>query len=98
MSRPVSPPGPCRTHVPPVEGCLPVETLRLDDPRALVSEVGRTADQLGALMATVHGEGLLCPPICDRGQAIEGGLARRPSPDAGPRQTAAMTPRGRHTT
>ena len=44
-----------------IEGCLPVETLRAEDLRALVSEVGRTADQLGAMLATVHGGKVALP-------------------------------------
>ena len=44
-----------------VEGCLPVEPLRVEDLRALVSEVGATADRLGVLLSAVHGGRVMLP-------------------------------------
>lgn len=38
-----------------VEGCLPVESLRVVDIGVLCTEVGRTADRLGSMLAAVHG-------------------------------------------
>ena len=38
-----------------VEGCLPMETLRVQDVGVLCTEVGMTADRLGLMLATVHG-------------------------------------------
>lgn len=48
-------------HCVTVEGCLPVESLRVQDVKALCAEVGMTADRLGSMLATVHG-GHLCFP------------------------------------
>ena len=44
-----------------VEGCLPVETLRAIDLRAVCYEVGMTADKLGSLLAAVHGGHVVFP-------------------------------------
>ncbi len=38
-----------------VEGCLPVQTLRVCDVRALCVEVGTTSDKLGSMLAAVFG-------------------------------------------
>ncbi len=47
-----------------VEGCLPVETLRVQDVGVLCTEVGTTADQLGSLLAAVHGGHAVFPDGC----------------------------------
>ncbi len=44
-----------------VEGCLPVETVRVEDMRALCAEVGTTADRLGSMLAAVHGGQVMLP-------------------------------------
>ena len=44
-----------------VEGCLPVETMRSEDLRALCSEVGTTADRLGSMLSAVHGGQVTLP-------------------------------------
>ena len=56
-------------HAVMVEGCLPVEPLRARDLKALVHEVGRTADRLGTMLATVHGGQVVLPAVT----AVEGG-------------------------
>ena len=38
-----------------VEACMPIEILRPLDVGCMVSEVGRTADTLGSMLAAVHG-------------------------------------------
>jgi hypothetical protein len=55
-----------------VEGCLPVETLRPKDLRALCFEVGTTADRLGSMLAAVHGGHVVFPEGCDAGYECEG--------------------------
>ena len=49
-----------------VEACLPVEVLRPLDVGCLVSEVGRTADRLGSMLAAVHGGWVANPEAADR--------------------------------
>lgn len=53
-----------------VEGCLPVETVRAEDLRALCAEVGATADRLGSMLAAVHG-GQVVLPVGASGPAEE---------------------------
>jgi hypothetical protein len=44
-----------------IEACMPVEVLRPLDISCIVSEVGRTADRLGSMLAAVHGGRVACP-------------------------------------
>jgi len=44
---------------------LPVEVLRPLDIGCLVSEVGRTADRLGSMLAAVHGGRVSCPAAAE---------------------------------
>ena len=44
-----------------MEACMPVEVLRPLDISCIVSEVGRTADRLGSMLAAVHGGRVACP-------------------------------------
>ena len=48
-----------------VEGCLPLETLRVAELRALFHEVGTTADNVGSMLAAVHGGTLAFPHGAD---------------------------------
>jgi hypothetical protein len=50
-----------------VEGLLPLEPLRARDLAALCFEVGTTADQLGQMLAAVHGGSVAVPDGCDAG-------------------------------
>lgn len=54
-----------------VEGCLPVETIRGEDLRALCAEVGATADRLGSMLAAVHGGEVVLPVAAAGGPAEE---------------------------
>jgi hypothetical protein len=53
-----------------VEGCLPIETLRAEDLRALCAEVGTTADRLGSMLSAVHG-GQVTLPVSTGGSPTE---------------------------
>lgn len=44
-----------------VEACFPVEVARALDLHCLVSEVGRTADSIGSMLAMVHGGRVAIP-------------------------------------
>ncbi len=54
-----------------VEGCLPVETLRVPELQALFHEVGSTADRLGSMLAAVHGGHVAFPDAADAGHTCE---------------------------
>jgi hypothetical protein len=55
-----------------VEGCLPVESLRAHDVGFLCSEVGRTADRVGSMLAAVHGGHVTFPAEDDVDEECEG--------------------------
>lgn len=48
-----------------IEACMPVEVLRPLDIGCLVSEVGRTSDRLGSMLAAVHGGRVACPEAAE---------------------------------
>ena len=54
-----------------IEGCLPVESLRVDDVGFLCSEVGGTADRLGSMLAAVHGGLVVFPDAAEAGYEHE---------------------------
>ena len=54
-----------------VEGRLPVETLRPHDVGFLCSEVGRTADRVGSMLAAVHGGRVAFPDAAEAGYEHE---------------------------
>ena len=54
-----------------VEGCLPIETLRPHDVGFLCSEVGRTADRIGSMLAAVHGGLVAFPDAAEAGHEHE---------------------------
>ena len=54
-----------------VEGCLPVETLRVSDVGFLCSEVGRTSDRIGSMLAAVHGGLVAFPDAAEAGYEHE---------------------------
>jgi len=56
-----------------VEGCLPLETLRVRDVGALCVEVGSTADRLGSMLAAVYGGRVAFPDAAEHGHEHECG-------------------------
>jgi hypothetical protein len=54
-----------------VEGFLPVESLHVYDVGFLCSEVGRTADRLGSMLAAVHGGMVAFPDAAEAGYEHE---------------------------
>lgn len=54
-----------------VEGCLPIEGLRVQDVGVLCTEVGKTADRLGSMLAAVHGGHVAFPDGCDAAHECE---------------------------
>jgi hypothetical protein len=54
-----------------VEGCLPVESVRVCDVGFLCSEVGRTADRIGSMFAAVHGGVVAFPDAAEAGYEHE---------------------------
>ena len=54
-----------------VEGCLPVEVLRVRDVGVLCTEVGMTADRIGTLLAAVHGGRVTFPDAAEFGHECE---------------------------
>jgi hypothetical protein len=54
-----------------VEGCLPVEVLRVRDVGVLCTEVGMTADRIGSMLAAVHGGRVTFPDAAELGHECE---------------------------
>jgi hypothetical protein len=54
-----------------VEGCLPVEVLRVCDVGVLCTEVGMTADRIGSMLAAVHGGRVAFPDAAELGHECE---------------------------
>ena len=54
-----------------VEGCLPVEPLRVSDVGVLCTEVGMTADRLGSMLAAVYGGRVAFPHGAEAGHECE---------------------------